>query len=896
MKKTLFSIAIATLALFSSCENGEQHFISDSTFMTQVQQDLNTKKAQLPNGDFFSILQKEGLTTYEQEALQFLYAYMPESDIVDQSGEFFLENVRLTKQAIDEMAWGKQLDESLVRYFILPLRVNNEPLDGARKIFFEELKDRVKGMSMHDAIIEVNHWCHEKVVYTPSDGRTSSPLQSLRTAFGRCGEESTFCVAAMRAVGIPARQVYTPRWAHTDDNHAWVEVWVDGKWHFLGACEPEPVLDLGWFNAPASRSMLMHTKVFGNYNGQEEVMIRQQNFTEINVIDNYAKSARMDVTVVDADGKPVPDAMVEFKVYNYGEFYTVATKYTDAEGKTFLTSGLGNLLVWVNKDNKFGYEKLAFGKETEKTVSLIHNPGEACEIDLDIVPPPVHFNKPEVTPEQRANNDKLMAREDSIRNAYVATMFNQEKAEKWTADAQFDSKVVVPILVKSRGNHPAITGFLKDASDKALAVELLKTVSDKDLRDVPQEVITNHLATSLRLDGVDEEMFVKYVLCPRVELEQLTCYKPFFQQEIDAETAKSYQADPAKLVLWIKDNIVLDEEVNVTSIPVSPMGVWKARVADVRSRAIFFVSVLRSLGVPSRLDPVNSKAQYLKGNDWAEADFEKGEEALQSKGILKLDYAATPQMKNPRYYNHFTLSKYENGRFNLLEFEYGDTDMGDGSDYASMSKGVKLDEGYYQLCSGTREPDGSVLTHLSYFNMEKDKTTNLKLVMRPSNAGKQEIGQLDATLTYQPLAWENGAITAKEESQKAFKDGKEGFYIAIVLGVNEEPTNHVLRDIAVLKGDFEQWGQPVYMFFPSAEQLAKFRLQDFPGLPSTIQFGLDKDVKLQRALAECGQLGDPDQLPIVILANTDGRVFFALQGYTIGMGEQLMKVIHNLNK
>ena len=37
------------------------------------------------------------------------------------------------------------------------------------------------------------------------------------------------------------RQGYTPRWAHTDDNHAWVEAWVNGKWYFLGACEPEPV-------------------------------------------------------------------------------------------------------------------------------------------------------------------------------------------------------------------------------------------------------------------------------------------------------------------------------------------------------------------------------------------------------------------------------------------------------------------------------------------------------------------------------------------------------------------------------------------------------------------------------------------------------------------------------
>ncbi len=36
-------------------------------------------------------------------------------------------------------------------------------------VFFKELKERVKGMGMKDAILEVNHWCHERVTYQPSD-------------------------------------------------------------------------------------------------------------------------------------------------------------------------------------------------------------------------------------------------------------------------------------------------------------------------------------------------------------------------------------------------------------------------------------------------------------------------------------------------------------------------------------------------------------------------------------------------------------------------------------------------------------------------------------------------------------------------------------------------------
>ena len=219
----------------------------------------------------------DGLTAEERSDLEFLYDYMPLADLTDYKPGFFLENVKTSIMTRKEMTWGKNVPDLLFRHFVLPVRVNNENLDDSRMVFYKELKERVKGLSMKDAILEVNHWCHEKVTYRPSDGRTSAPLSTVRSAYGRCGEQSTFAVAALRAVGIPARQVYTPRWAHTDDNHAWVEAWADGKWYFLGACEPEPVLNLGWFNAPASRAMLMHTKAFGDYRGPEEVLLRTSN-------------------------------------------------------------------------------------------------------------------------------------------------------------------------------------------------------------------------------------------------------------------------------------------------------------------------------------------------------------------------------------------------------------------------------------------------------------------------------------------------------------------------------------------------------------------------------------------------------------------------------------------
>ena len=304
-------------ALIMLCSSPATSFAHHPEQVVEIKDNSATQEDAIMKLRREKIAKLKRLSTKEREAIDFLYKYMPLADVTDYQPQFFLDNVRMSMKAQKEMAWGKNVPELLFRHFVLPIRVNNENLDNSRTVFYNELKERIKGLSMKDAILEVNHWCHEKVTYRPSDARTSAPLATVKSAFGRCGEQSTFMVAALRSVGIPARQVYTPRWAHTDDNHAWVEAWADGTWYFLGACEPEPVLNLGWFNAPASRALLMHTKAFGDYRGPEEVLLRTSNYTEINLIGNYGETARIDFAVVDSDGKPVKGAKVDFKIYNY---------------------------------------------------------------------------------------------------------------------------------------------------------------------------------------------------------------------------------------------------------------------------------------------------------------------------------------------------------------------------------------------------------------------------------------------------------------------------------------------------------------------------------------------------------------------------------------------------
>ena len=95
------------------------------------------------------------LAPAEREAMQFLYAYMPYSDLADYSPDFFLNQVRYAFAARDTMPWGRAVPEDLFRHFVLVYRVNNENLDTARQFMFHQLRDRVRGLSMYDAALEV---------------------------------------------------------------------------------------------------------------------------------------------------------------------------------------------------------------------------------------------------------------------------------------------------------------------------------------------------------------------------------------------------------------------------------------------------------------------------------------------------------------------------------------------------------------------------------------------------------------------------------------------------------------------------------------------------------------------------------------------------------------------
>ena len=845
MKKNIFIFIIISLIITTSCQKQEKQLFT------------------------------------EKEALEFLYQYMPLGDKVDYTEDYYQECVSYAFRAREEMPWGKRVPEREFKHFVVPVRVNNENLDRFRATYYEELKGRVKDLSLYDAVLEVNHWCHEHVNYKGSDSRTSAPMATIKTSWGRCGEESTLLVTALRTVGIPARQVYTPRWAHCDDNHAWVEAWVDGQWHFLGACEPEPVLDLGWFNEPASRTLLLHTRVFGDYDGPEEVISRNDNFTEINVVQQYGKTAKTTFTVVDKDGKPQANLPVEFKIYNYAEFCTVVTKTTDENGQTWLTSGLGYMMAYAAKDGHFGFQVFKGGENENVTITLDHKEGSLDAFEYDMVPPSPSALAPEVTLEMRANNDRRVAYEDSLRNAYIA---NCKKAQQELI-MNTGNKTLCRLYEKSWGNYQTIADFMRYAQDQhqeIKAVNLLQNVSDKDLRDISLEVLKDHLDHTPDLTSsiisMPPDLYESYILNPRVSNEMIVPWRKDLSEFFPEAERHPYHDNPALLADWIRENIQVDDDLNPQRIPISPLGVLKSRKADRHSRDILFVAMARSLGVAAQIHPVTGKVQYF-AKEWTSVDFEGAQPSVAALGYLDLSYKPTTAVADPKYYTHFSIKKFDGNSFRLLAYDAQDPGIDDGMTLSSFEHPTPLEAGYYILTSGTRLDDGTALTHSQFFTIKPGETLPMELILRTPDNKVEPIGEFNAEQRFLDLQ-------TQQEVQVKETVG-QGYYILGLLDQGSEPTTHAMQDISAFRNDFEQQQIPLLLLFPSDEEYQKFTLKNFNNLPNQTRYGLHGDA-LKDALVTNLRL-NPNSLPIFIMANTDGEVVFVKQGYTIGLGAQLLK-------
>ena len=193
----------------------------------------------------------------QRESLAFLLENMPVDDLRTLSARYLLDDIAQATDAFTHAPWADAVPEEIFLNDVLPYVNASERRDDWRA----DLRVRCAPMVVDcrtpgEAARRLNERLFPAVHVRYSTARAKadqSPAETMASGLASCTGLSILLVDACRAVGVPARLAGIPDWTDGRGNHTWAEVWDGGRWHFVGAAEPDAKgLDHAWFERDAA--------------------------------------------------------------------------------------------------------------------------------------------------------------------------------------------------------------------------------------------------------------------------------------------------------------------------------------------------------------------------------------------------------------------------------------------------------------------------------------------------------------------------------------------------------------------------------------------------------------------------------------------------------------------
>ena len=866
----------------------------------------------------------------EEEALliKFFYGTMPLRDAGEYPFEIFLSYVRHALWLRKTIDWCKRLPEDLFVHDVLYYRINSEDISDCRSFFYEQLKDRIVGLDEYQAAVEINYWCVEHATYEMADDRTAGPMTMYRSGKGRCGEESTFTVTALRSVGLAARQVYTPRWAHCDDNHAWVEVWVNGEWHFLGACEPEEKLDRGWFTGPAGQAILIHSRTFGDYAAgkREEVIGRDGAVVCHNVTASYTKTRKLRIQVRKQDNTPAAHAQVSVEILNMAEYFPAAVLETDEQGETSIRLGLGDIRLQARSEGKFveRYCNLAEdgvgAADEDCAVTLVLKDSEAGMKDALSGVSACEWHLAKLcAPKEVVVRESVLSEEEvsrGTRRLADAVKLREERFDQLTRHAIAVHPEEEERMRVAGENAEELTAFL-EKDDNPDRKKLLDSLTKKDNKDLRAEVLEDHL--SAKRGSWSEDIHVQDLLCPRIWLEEIGAYRSYICSVLTAQEQEAFASNPELIWNYVNQNItdIPDEEYD--TLCASPIGCLKLKMGSAVSRTILFIAICRSLNIPARLDKSLMLPEY-----WADGAFHVPVSRAQaSKGTLLLRNIPG---KEWIYAQHWTLGRLEKDHFVTMNHA--------GLVFEKETLELLLPVGIYRLIAVKRLLNGDQEAAELLFAIEKEKQTELYMPDFEKTDGVmpwEKNSVPDESQSCRKLQNKNNSLREEIQScllrdillQRAdgtlcslekLVSGKRS--ILAFLEIGAEPTEHVLNEVLALeksaKGNSKGIGCQLLFVLRQEKDLQHKTLQEVLALDAGSEIEILYDISGGASDANaaprtatgatasgslCGwqetakRMRLAEKLPVLAAVRPDGTGIYGSCGYHVGSVELMVRIL-----
>ncbi|MDO5422257.1 MAG: transglutaminase-like domain-containing protein [Eubacteriales bacterium] len=794
-------------------------------------------------------------------AMKYLYTTMPCSDLGNYPFSVFLDYAAHSVMLWEKYEHVRKLPEEVFLNYVLYHRVNEEEIDTCRTLFYESLQaygrdgwvtgeirseDWLTERPEEAIAWEVNFWCAREATYQASDDRTASARTVFASGHGRCGEESVFTVNAMRSVGIPARQVYAPKWSHCDDNHAWVEVWIEGEWKFLGACEPSPELNHGWFNGASSRAMMVHSRWFDAIPASAEKAVGKEGMvTMLNQLGRYAETVEAEVRVTNESGAAVKGAVVEFQVLNYAEFAPVAVMRTDEEGKVRMETGLGSLHVDVRKDGMRAEGLMDTRKE------------RVCGVVL----------REAVSLAEAWTDFDMFAPEDHIRPGRKLTAEEQKQFDRKLA------KVTGKRLQKARHfwNKEREDFFYGDIATVGLRAKLLKCLSEKDQIDLKAAVLEEHFHEASAYAGqFPEDLYLNYILNPRISNEVLTPWRKAISEAFSEEEKEAFRAEPEKIWDVVQKRVREHPDRERSSLFTTPAAALRLGVASEASKKVLFVAIARTLGIPSRLHPESGAMEYWRDGAFVPVLPEERADA----GLILLEDGAKTVWK---YFQNWTLARLRGGAYETLKL--------DGKIWEDGKLTLRLVPGTYRLLTANRLPNGNQFGKRLDFCVRAGETKEIRMAFRDA--------KLSDILSHIALP-DFGLTDASGQVRKASELAEGGKTLFIWLEESKEPTEHILNELIERKEEFGIFENRIALIVQNRKALEDPTLvkcrKALPGVPVFFHdFGGEMEVLARRVYTE------PGRLPLILVAErreSGVTALYGTSGYNVGTGDMVLRILN----
>ncbi|WP_195988383.1 transglutaminase-like domain-containing protein [Clostridium sp. D53t1_180928_C8] len=803
----------------------------------------------------------QGLNENQRILMEFVYSNMPISDAVDYEFDLFLEFVNHGIFLRENISWCKELEDKIFLTYILDYRVNDEGIEACRRKFFDLIFPRIENKEILEVIIETNYWCAENGTYSLTDDRTISALGFYNSGFGRCGEESVFVTNVFRSIGIPARQIYAPKWAHCDDNHAWVEVYVNGSWKFLGACEPEPILNRGWFTNASSRAMLVHSKVY-NDTIKDNIIEKEGAVTFINNTLSYALGRVFTIEVINENNNPIKDVKIEVQLLNMSYFQSVATLHINNEGQAQLALGYGDILLSVSRGNSLK-EVIVSTKENEKVTVVLDKENKIYDnwnqINLKVPKDyPMHFSKLE--DEEKEENFKRIKRAKEIREERVNKEYKEELYK--------NLKDIEDTLKESKGNIKEIVKFLEIGDNLGLRKKIVLSLNNKDLRDIKAKVLEEALNYSMKYKEIyNEDVFINYIVSPRAYNENLSCYREYIESYFSIEEKKKLKSDIKLVWSYIENKISSCEEREYRALYTTPVGVLKLRKANLISKKILFIAICRTLGIATRLNPIDKELEY-----YINGKFKKvisGDEKQGKVKLLNLENKWT-------YFNNITISKLINNSYEVLDLSK--------INWNEKCIELSLKEGEYKIITSNRSLNGNLFAYEYCFKIKEYEEKEIKLRLRYIAIKDMiESNKLEEFKVYDK---ENNVVLGSELT-------KNEVNILIWLEEGQEPSEHILNEVLQNISEFKKIDSKIKFIVKDKYAFNNKTFKNVINLLENKEIYYDDFTENVETIARRMYV-DSDKLPLVLMTNKSLNGIYASSGYNVGLGELLINVYNNI--